>query len=89
VVMSVLAEALLLSVAGGLLGALCAWLFFNGHISSMQIGTTTPIAFAVAVTPHLVIHGVLWACVIGFAGGLCPAIHAARLPVARALNTVV
>jgi putative ABC transport system permease protein len=55
----------------------------------MQIGTTTPIAFEVAVTPHLVIHGVLWACVIGFAGGLCPAIHAARLPVARALNTVV
>ena len=89
VVMSVLAEALLLSVAGGLLGALCAWLFFNGHISSMQLGTTTPIAFAVTVTPHLVIHGVLWACVIGFAGGLFPAIRAARLPVARALNTVV
>src|SRR6185437_7800520 len=61
VVISVLAEAMLLAVAGGLLGALFAWLFFNGHISSMQIGGTTPIAFAMRVTPGLVALGIIWA----------------------------
>jgi putative ABC transport system permease protein len=88
VVASVLAEALLLSVAGGLVGALCAWLFFNGHISSMQLSGVAPVAFAMQVTPALVVLGILWACVIGFAGGLFPALRAARLPVARALNAV-
>jgi putative ABC transport system permease protein len=89
VVASVLAEALFLSVAGGLVGALCAWLFFNGHISSMQLGGVAPIAFAMQVTPALVVLGIIWACVIGFAGGLFPALRAARLPIARALNAVV
>lgn len=89
VVASVLAEALLLSVAGGLVGALCAWLFFNGHVSSMQLSGVAPIAFAMAVTPDLVVLGIIWACVIGLVGGLFPAMRAARLPIARALNAIV
>jgi putative ABC transport system permease protein len=90
VILSVLAEALLLAIAGGLLGALCAWAFFNGHVSSMEVnGLQPPIAFAMAVTPALVGLGIIWACVIGLAGGLFPALRAARLPVARALNAEV
>ncbi len=90
VVVSVLAEALLLAVGGGLLGALCAWIFFNGHVSSMELsGLQPPIAFAMSVRPDLLTLGIVWACVIGLAGGLLPAIRAARLPVARALNAVV
>jgi putative ABC transport system permease protein len=90
VVVSVLAEALLLAVAGGLAGAFCAWIFFNGHVSSMMLsGLQPPIAFAMEVTPGLVVLGIIWACAIGFAGGVFPAIRAARLPVAQALNAVV
>ncbi len=89
VVVSVLVESLLLSVAGGLVGALCAWIFFNGHVSSLMGGSLqAPIAFAMEVTPRLVVLGITWACAIGFAGGLFPAIRAAHLPVARALNAV-
>jgi len=89
VVISVLSEALLLSVAGALVGAFCAWLFFNGHVSSMQLnGLQPPTAFAMAVTPDLVVLGIIWACVIGIAGGLFPALRAARLPIARALTAV-
>jgi putative ABC transport system permease protein len=88
VVVSVLAEALLLSVAGGLVGALGAWLFFNGHVSSMGV-SGTPTAFAMEVTPKLIALGIIWACVIGLGGGLLPAIRAARLPIARALNALV
>jgi putative ABC transport system permease protein len=90
VVASVLAEALLLSVAGGLVGALCAWICFDGHVSSMMMGgLQPPLAFAMEVTPELVVLGIIWACLIGFVGGLFPAIRAARLPVAQALNAVV
>lgn len=90
VVVSVMAEALLLSLAGGLMGAVCAWMLFDGHVSGLLgVGEQAQITFAMAVTPRLIGLGVIWACVIGFAGGLCPAIRAAHLPVARALNTVV
>lgn len=90
VVVSVLAEALLLAVAGGSIGAICAWAFFDGHVASMEVsGLEPPVAFAMSVTPELIVLGIIWACVIGFIGGLFPAIRAARLPVARALNAVV
>ncbi len=90
VVISVLAEALLLSVGGALIGALCAWVLFDGHVSSMELsGLQAPIAYTMAVTPELVVLGIIWAIVIGLIGGLFPAIRAARLPIARALNAVV
>ncbi len=90
VVVSVLVEALLLSIAGAVLGGLCAWALFNGHVSSMTInGLEPPVAYSMAVTPGLLALGIVWACVIGMIGGLYPAMRAARLPVARALNALV
>jgi len=44
--------------------------------------------FHLAVSPSLVVLGIIWACVIGLVGGLFPAIRAARLPVATALRAV-
>jgi putative ABC transport system permease protein len=89
VVISVLSEALLLSLSGALLGALVAWLLFDGHIASMSTnGLTGQAAVSMAVTPALVLLGIIWGCVIGFAGGLLPAIRAARLPIARALTAL-
>jgi len=44
------------------------------------------VTFAFAVTPKLLIQGIIWATVIGLAGGLLPAIRAARLPIAAALR---
>jgi putative ABC transport system permease protein len=90
VVISVLSEALLLSLAGALVGALIAWLLFNGHVTSMVAGggAQTQMAFTMAVTPGLIVLGVIWGLVIGFVGGLFPAIRAARLPVARALTAL-
>lgn len=37
---------------------------------------------------ELMLMGMAWACVVGFIGGLMPAIRAARLPVADALRAV-
>lgn len=89
VVVSVLVEALLLALAGALLGAGCAWLIFNGHVTSMfGAGLATQMAFTMAVTPGLIALGVVWGCIIGLAGGLPPALRAARLTVADALRSV-
>lgn len=83
VVISVISEALLLSLAGALTGALIAWLLFNGHVTSM-LGS----AFSMRVTPALVGFGVIWGLGIGMLGGLFPAIRAGRLPIARALTAL-
>jgi putative ABC transport system permease protein len=51
-------------------------------------GLATQMAFTMAVTPGLVALGIVWGCVIGLAGGLPPALRAARLTVADALRSV-
>ena len=49
-------------------------------------GNFTQVAFNFAVTPTLVLQGLIWALGIGFIGGLFPAVRAARLPVTEALR---
>ena len=88
VVLSVLIEAMLLSVIGALIGAGLAWIFFNGNVVSTLGSNFTQVVFHLAVSPSLVVLGIIWACVIGLVGGLFPAIRAARLPVATALRAI-
>jgi putative ABC transport system permease protein len=88
VVVSVFVEALMLAVIGGALGALIAWLLFNGHSVDTRLGISGQLIFDLAVTPGLVLLGIVWAFFIGLIGGLFPAIRAARLPVAMALKAV-
>jgi putative ABC transport system permease protein len=85
---SVLCDALLLALASAVAGAAIAWLFFGGRLTSMfaMNGEMSQAAFTMEVTPALIALGILWGCFIGLAGRLLPAIRAARLPVARALN---
>lgn len=89
-VASVLAEALLLALIGGAIGAAIAWLFFNGHQVGTSAGGTASahLIFELSVTPTLIATGIVWACAIGLIGGLFPAVRAARLPVATALRAI-
>ena len=87
-VASVLAEALVLALIGGVIGALIAWLFFNGNTVSTSGGGMGQMVFELTVSPQLMILGVVWACIIGVLGGLFPAMRAARLPVAMALRAI-
>jgi putative ABC transport system permease protein len=86
VVVSVLAEAMLLALAGGLAGALLAYVFFNGMTVSTLGGGFTQLVFQFRVTANLVLTGAIIALAIGFVGGLFPAVRAARLPVTTALR---
>ncbi len=87
VVLSVLIEALLLSVVGGVIGALLAWVAFDGYqTSTMNFQTFSQVSFGFAVTPRLLVQGLSYAIVMGLVGGLFPAVRAARLPVVNALR---
>ncbi|HEV2270792.1 MAG TPA: ABC transporter permease [Steroidobacteraceae bacterium] len=81
VVASTLCESMLLALPGALIGAALAWLFFSG-LSASPFGYS----FKLDVTPPLVVIGVLWALVMGFIGGIFPAVRAARVPVTTALR---
>jgi putative ABC transport system permease protein len=86
VLLSVMVEALALSLLGGIIGAALAWLFFNGHSVSTLGGAFAQVVFQVTVTGSLMVQGLIWACAIGLLGGLFPALRLARLPVAEALR---
>jgi putative ABC transport system permease protein len=87
VVVSVLVEALLLSLVGGAIGGLAAWAAFDGYqTATMNWQSFSQVAFAFAVTPSLLLRGLLYAALMGLLGGLLPALRAARLPVVTALR---
>ena len=86
VLTSVMVEALVLALIGGVLGAVIAYVLFNGFTVSTLGQNFTQVVFAFRVTPGLVMTGLIIAVVIGMIGGLLPAIRAARLPVTTALR---
>ncbi len=87
VVASVLAEALLLGLFGGILGGLAAYFAFNGfQASTLNFQSFSQITFAFAVTPALMVTGTVYALVLSLIGGLLPGIRAARLPVIQGLR---
>ena len=81
-----LVESLVLSMAGGVLGALATWLFFDGLSASTLGGSFTQVVFSFQLTPALVLQGALLALVIGLVGGVFPAWRAARTPVSTAFR---
>jgi len=87
VLISVMIEALLLAVVGGLLGAVLSFVIFNGMtVSTLNSGTFSQVGFDFAVTPKLMSQGLTWAVSLGFIGGLFPAVRATRLPITVALR---
>jgi putative ABC transport system permease protein len=86
VVIAVMLEALLLALAGAVLGAVIAYLLFN-NLSVSTLGQNfTQVVFNFKVTPALVANGLIIAVIIGMIGGLLPALRAARLPVTTSLR---
>jgi putative ABC transport system permease protein len=83
IVASTLCESMLLALPGALIGAALAWVFFSG-LSASPFGYS----FQLDVTPALVLTGVIWALVMGFIGGILPAVRAARVSVTAALRAV-
>jgi putative ABC transport system permease protein len=89
IVLSVMFESLVLSLAGGIAGAAAAYFALDGYqASTINWQSFSQIAFAFTVTPALLASAIVWAAAIGVLGGLFPAIRAARLPIATALREI-
>lgn len=87
VVFAVLIESVLLAVLGGAVGGVLAYVAFNNfHAATMNWQSFSQVTFAFAVTPALLIQGIVLATFIGLIGGLFPAVRAARQPIATALR---
>jgi putative ABC transport system permease protein len=87
VLVSVMVEAVVLAFVGGAAGAFIAWALFD-NLSVSTLGQSfTQVVFAFQVSLPLVLSGLAIAMVIGFIGGLLPAVRAARMQVTTALRT--
>jgi putative ABC transport system permease protein len=88
VVLSFLIESLLVSLAGGILGCLAA-LPVNGLTTgTINWQTFSHLAFAFRITPDLMAAGIAFGLLMGLAGGLPPALRAARAHIAPSLRAL-
>lgn len=86
VVTSFVFEALCIALVGGLIGCIGV-LPLNGMTTgAMNWQTFSHLAFAFRVTTPLLVGGVIFALVMGIAGGVPPAVRAARARIAVALR---
>lgn len=89
VIGAIVAEALLLALLGGVLGAAAAWAIVNGHTISTAVGgDLRQLVFQVAMTPKVVLQCLAAALLLGGMGGLIPAVRAMRRQVVEDLRAV-
>lgn len=87
VVFSVLTEALLIGLIGGVIGMTIAYIGFDGvRASTMNFASFSQITFAFTVTPQLLAQGLIYALLLGLLGGLLPSLRAARMPITTGLR---
>jgi putative ABC transport system permease protein len=88
VAIAVLGEALFLALVGAAIGVGLSYAAFNGVTISTLGGALfdSQLVYSLSITPRLVASVIALACALGLAGGLPPAIRAARANVADALH---
>jgi len=87
VVVSVLLEAMVLGLLGGVAGGALVYAALNGYqASTLNFASFSQVTFAFTVTPGLLVTGLGYSLILGLVGGLLPALRAARLPVTEGLR---
>jgi len=81
-------EALLLGLIGGCLGLFLASFLQLLTISTMNFQTFSELAFSFTLTPDIVWKGLGFSLVMGFVGGVLPAIRASRMNIVESLRAV-
>jgi ABC-type lipoprotein release transport system permease subunit len=86
VLVSFMAESVLLSLLGGVIGCLLA-LPINGIVTSTtNFSSFSEVAFAFRVTPEALFAGMMFAAGMGVVGGFLPALKAARQSLSSSLR---
>lgn len=81
-----LAESMLLAVAGGALGLACASLMGFISFSTTNFQSFSELAFGFRLTAAIVVKTLVFSLVMGFIGGVLPALRAARMKIVDALR---
>ncbi len=79
-------ESLFLGLVGGVLGVFCASFMQLITISTMNWQTFAELAFSFSLTFGIVGKSLCFSLVMGFVGGLLPAVRAARMNIVEALR---
>jgi putative ABC transport system permease protein len=81
-------EAALLSLAGGVLGAVASWAILDGWQASTLGANDTQLGFQLSVTLVTMFQAGALALAVGCIGGTLPAFAATRLPLVSALRDI-
>jgi putative ABC transport system permease protein len=81
-----LLESMLLALVGGLTGLAGASLLQAVRISTTNFQTFSELAFSFELTPGVILQALVFALVMGVAGGVLPAAKAARMRIVDALR---
>jgi ABC-type antimicrobial peptide transport system permease subunit len=81
-----MAESLLISVIGWLVGIILASLLSFFKVSTLNFGSFSELEFSFALEPSIIVSSLFFAVVMGILGGFLPAVRAARLNIVKALR---
>jgi ABC-type lipoprotein release transport system permease subunit len=79
-------EALFLGLIGGCAGLLLAALMQFFTVSTLNFQTFSELAFTFVLSPGIALSGLAFSVVMGFVGGVLPALRAARMEIVDALR---
>lgn len=84
VLVSFVFESVILALLAGAVGCAAASLMQLASFTTMNFQTFSEMSFKFHMSPGVVLASLIFAVVMGFAGGLLPALRAARMPIVRA-----
>jgi ABC-type antimicrobial peptide transport system permease subunit len=88
IVVAFLVESVALATVGGVIGCLLALPVHGLSTGTTNMASFSEVAFKFRITPALLLAGLAFSALMGAAGGLLPALRAARIPVSRALREI-
>jgi ABC-type lipoprotein release transport system permease subunit len=84
VLVSFVIESVLLALASGGIGLACASGMQLVSFSTMNFQSLSEVSFQFTLTPAILVASMMFAGLMGYAGGLLPALRASRMPITQA-----
>jgi ABC-type antimicrobial peptide transport system permease subunit len=84
VLVSFVVESVLLALAAGGIGLSFASLMQLVHFTTVNWQTFSEVSFRFALTPRIILYSTGFAVLMGYAGGLLPAVRASRMAIVQA-----
>ena len=87
ILLAFLAESLSLGFIGGVVGLFFASFMQFITVSTVNFQTFSELAFKFTLTPGIITEAMMFALIMGFIGGMLPALRASRMNIVDALRT--